>query len=61
MTATVENVTAGILRVVLANNESFGGLMVYFWYGDLTLEQIANDLAGTGEVMSSVSHCFGTT
>jgi hypothetical protein len=28
--------------------------------GDLTLEQIADGLPGTGEVMASVSHCFGT-
>jgi hypothetical protein len=30
-------------------------------HGDLTLEQIADGLPGTGEVMASVSHCFGTT
>jgi hypothetical protein len=30
-------------------------------HGDLTLEQIAGSLPGTGEVMASVSHCFGTT
>jgi hypothetical protein len=29
-------------------------------HGDLTLEQIAEGLAGTGDVMASVSHCFGT-
>ena len=28
---------------------------------DLTLEQLADGLPGTGEVMASVSHCFGTT
>ncbi len=34
---------------------------VHSRHGDLTLEQIADSLAGTGEVMSSASHCFGTT
>jgi hypothetical protein len=34
---------------------------VHSRHGDLTLEQIADGLAGTGEVMLSVSHCFGTT
>jgi hypothetical protein len=29
-------------------------------HGDLTPEQIAEGLPGTGEVMASVSHCFGT-
>jgi len=34
---------------------------VHTRHGDLTLEQIADALPGTGEVMASVSHCFGTT
>lgn len=33
---------------------------VHSKHGDLTLEQIADGLAGTGDVMASVSHCFGT-
>lgn len=33
---------------------------VHTKHGDLTLEQIAGSLSGTGEVMASVSHCFGT-
>jgi hypothetical protein len=42
-------------------DDSSGGPMVHSRHGDLTLEQIADGLAGTGEVMASVSHCFGTT
>jgi hypothetical protein len=34
---------------------------VHARHGDLTLEQIADSLPGTGEVMASASHCFGTT
>ncbi len=33
---------------------------VHTKHADLTLEQIADSLPGTGEVMASVSHCFGT-
>jgi hypothetical protein len=33
---------------------------VHTRHGDLTLEQIADSLPGTGEVMASISHCFGT-
>jgi hypothetical protein len=33
---------------------------VHARHGDLTLEQIADGLPGTGEVMAAVSHCFGT-
>jgi predicted HD phosphohydrolase len=33
---------------------------VHTRHGDLTLEQIADGLPGTGELMASVSHCFGT-
>jgi len=33
---------------------------VHTKHGDLTLEQIADGLPGTGEVMASASHCFGT-
>ncbi len=33
---------------------------VHTRHADLTLEQIADALPGTGEVMASVSHCFGT-
>lgn len=33
---------------------------VHARHGDLTLEEIADGLPGTGEVMASVSHCFGT-
>lgn len=29
-------------------------------HADLTLEEIADGLPGTGEVMASASHCFGT-
>lgn len=29
-------------------------------HGELTLEQIADGLPGTGEVMAAASHCFGT-
>jgi hypothetical protein len=42
-------------------DDSSGGSPVHSRHGDLTLEQIADGLAGTGEVMASVSHCFGTT
>jgi len=38
-----------------------GGTTVHSRHGDLTLEQIADGLPGTGEVMAAVSHCFGTT
>jgi hypothetical protein len=34
---------------------------VHTRHGDLTVEQIADSLPGTGELMASVSHCFGTT
>jgi hypothetical protein len=33
---------------------------VHTSHGDLTLEQIADSLPGTGEAMASISHCFGT-
>ena len=33
---------------------------VHTKHADLTLVQIADSLPGTGEVMASVSHCFGT-
>jgi hypothetical protein len=36
-------------------------ITVHSRHGDLTLDQIADGLAGTGDVMASVSHCFGTT
>jgi hypothetical protein len=42
-------------------DDSSGGATVHSRHGDLTLEQIADALAGTGDVMASVSHCFGTT
>ncbi len=29
-------------------------------HGELSFEQIADGLPGTGEVMAAVSHCFGT-
>lgn len=35
-------------------------IQVHSRHGDLTLEQIADGLAGTGDVMASASHCFGT-
>jgi hypothetical protein len=35
--------------------------VVHARHGDLTLEQIADGLPGTGELMASASHCFGTT
>jgi len=35
-------------------------ITVHTRHADLTLEQIADGLPGTGEVMASVSHCFGT-
>jgi hypothetical protein len=35
-------------------------IKVHTRHADLTLEEIADGLAGTGEVMASVSHCFGT-
>ena len=34
---------------------------VHTRHGDLTVEEIADGLPGTGEVMASISHCFGTT
>ena len=34
--------------------------IVHTSHGDLKLEQIADGLPGTGELMASVSHCFGT-
>lgn len=42
-------------------NDDSAGTTVHTRHGDLTLEQIADGLAGTGDVMASVSHCFGTT
>jgi hypothetical protein len=41
--------------------DSSAATTVHTKHGDLTLEQIADSLPGTGEVMASVSHCFGTT
>ena len=41
--------------------EDSGGATVHSRHGELTLEQIADGLPGTGEVMAAVSHCFGTT
>lgn len=41
-------------------DESGRASRVHTRHGDLTLEEIANALPGTGEVMASVSHCFGT-
>lgn len=41
-------------------DESGQASRVHTRHGDLTLEEIANALPGTGEVMASVSHCFGT-
>lgn len=41
--------------------DNSGRITVQSRHGDLTLEQIADGLAGTGDVMASVSHCFGTT
>lgn len=35
-------------------------ITVHTTQADLTLEQIADSLPGTGEVMASISHCFGT-
>lgn len=35
-------------------------ITVHTTHADLTLEQIADSLPGTGEVMASISHCFGT-
>jgi len=35
-------------------------ITVHSTHADLTLEQIADSLPGTGEVMASISHCFGT-
>lgn len=29
-------------------------------HGELTLEQVADGLPGTGDVMAAISHCFGT-
>lgn len=40
--------------------EDSGGTSVHSRHGDLTLEQIADALPGTGEVMAAASHCFGT-
>jgi ABC-type uncharacterized transport system involved in gliding motility auxiliary subunit len=42
-------------------DDDSAGTSVHTRHGDLTLEQIAEGLAGTGDVMASVSHCFGTT
>src|SRR4030088_3159633 len=41
--------------------EDSAGNTIHTPHGDLTLEQIADGLPGTGEMMASVSHCFGTT
>ena len=41
--------------------EDAGATSVHSRHGDLTLEQIAEGLPGTGDVMAAVSHCFGTT
>lgn len=40
--------------------EDSGEISVHSRHGDLTLEQIADGLPGTGDVMAAVSHCFGT-
>jgi hypothetical protein len=37
-----------------------GTTTIHARHGDLTLEEIADGLPGTGEVMAAVSHCFGT-
>ena len=42
-------------------DDDSAGTTIHTRHGDLTLEQIADGLAGTGDVMASVSHCFGTT
>ena len=42
-------------------DDSSGRITAHSRHGDLTLDQIADALAGTGDVMASVSHCFGTT
>jgi hypothetical protein len=42
-------------------DDSSAAHKIHTAHGDLTLEQIADGLPGTGEVMASVSHCFGTT
>jgi hypothetical protein len=41
-------------------NENPRAPSVHTRHADLTLEEIAEGLPGTGEVMASVSHCFGT-
>jgi hypothetical protein len=42
-------------------DDDSGVKTVHSRHGDLTLEQIADGLPGTGDVMAMVSHCFGTT
>jgi hypothetical protein len=42
-------------------DDDSGAKPVHSRHGDLTLEQIADGLPGTGDVMAMVSHCFGTT
>lgn len=42
-------------------SDDSAGTSVHSRHGDLTLEQIAEGLPGTGDVMAAVSHCFGTT
>lgn len=41
-------------------NDNSRTIRVHTRHADLTLEEIAEGLPGTGEVMASVSHCFGT-
>ena len=38
----------------------FGRLRIRTKHAELTLEEIAGALPGTGDVMAEVSHCFGT-
>ena len=42
-------------------DDDSGAKTVHSKHGELTLEQIADGLPGTGDVMAMVSHCFGTT
>ena len=41
-------------------NEKSREWRIHSRHGELTLEEIADSLSGTGEVMASVSRCFGT-